>query len=158
MRGLQAGREGGTTPANFLGYSFIITGKVGRGRPSLTFLSRHHSSIISSSSRLSRFLWPLPQVSSKVDKRLFFFNVCREHVPWIVKFRAPWAGCGAHATTGSLLGAGLLLLVRGSVAKQTCFLESSAYRGLPYCFYLQSPGGLTIESPTWSAHSTPSWL
>ena len=43
------------TPGNSLGYSFIIKGKVGRGRrTSLSFVSRCHASIISSSSRLSR--------------------------------------------------------------------------------------------------------
>ena len=42
-------------PENLLVYHFIIKGKVGRGRrPSLSFLSRHHASVISSSSRLTR--------------------------------------------------------------------------------------------------------
>ena len=45
--------EGVLYPEN-LGFSFIIKGKVDRERRTLSFLSRHHASIISSSSRLSR--------------------------------------------------------------------------------------------------------
>ena len=41
-------------PKNLLGYNFTMRGKVGRGRRPLSFLSRHHASIISSSSGLSR--------------------------------------------------------------------------------------------------------
>ena len=42
-------------PENLLDYSFIIKGKMRKGRKaSLSFLSRCHASIISSSSRLSR--------------------------------------------------------------------------------------------------------
>ena len=42
-------------PENLLGYSFIVKGKVGKGkRTSLSFLSRHDASIIDFSSRLSR--------------------------------------------------------------------------------------------------------
>ena len=56
--GFQAGGWEMTCPGNLLGYSFIfyiIKGKVGRRRgPSLSFLSRCHVLIISSSSRLSR--------------------------------------------------------------------------------------------------------
>ena len=139
---------------NLLGYSFIITGKVGRGRrPSLTFLSRHHSSIISSSSRLSKFPRPLPQVSLHGQARstndcFVFFNVCREHVPWIIISHGSmgwmWGSCHHCFLVGGRSPA--------SVAKQTCFLESSTYKGLPFCLYLQSPGGLTIQSPPWSLH------
>ena len=45
--------EGVLHPENLVGFSFIIKGKVARGR-TLSFLSRHHTSIISSSSRLGR--------------------------------------------------------------------------------------------------------
>ena len=43
-------------PKNLVSYSFIMKGKVGRGRrsPSSSFLSRCHVSIISSSSVVSR--------------------------------------------------------------------------------------------------------
>ena len=45
-------------PRNFMGYSFIIKGRVARGkRPSLSFLSRCRASIISSSSRLNRVVF-----------------------------------------------------------------------------------------------------
>lgn len=54
----QAGGWEMTCPGNLLGYSFIfyiIKGKVGRRRrPSLPFLSRHHASVISFFSRLTR--------------------------------------------------------------------------------------------------------
>ena len=46
--------EGVSHPKNLLSYGFIIKGKVERGRTSLSFLSRRHASVISSSSRLSR--------------------------------------------------------------------------------------------------------
>ena len=46
--------EGVLHPENLVGFSFIIKGKVARGRRTLSFLSRHHTSIISSSSRLGR--------------------------------------------------------------------------------------------------------
>ena len=49
--GLQAGRREMLRPENLPDHSFIIKGKVGRGRRTLSFLSRHHASIISSSSR-----------------------------------------------------------------------------------------------------------
>ena len=56
--GFQAGGWEMACPGNLLGYSFIfyiIKGKVGRRRgPSLSFLSRCHVFIISSSSRLGR--------------------------------------------------------------------------------------------------------
>ena len=44
----------GQAPENLVGHSFIIKGKIGRGErpPSSSFLSRHHASIINSSSRL----------------------------------------------------------------------------------------------------------
>ena len=47
--------EGVLHPENLLGYSFVIKGKVGRGRrTSVSFLSRRHASIISSTSKLSK--------------------------------------------------------------------------------------------------------
>ena len=44
--------KGCHTPKNLLGYSFVIKGKVGRVRTSLSFLSRHASIISSSLARL----------------------------------------------------------------------------------------------------------
>ena len=53
--GLQVGRREMPRLENLLGYSFIIKWKVGRGRrPSISFLSRCHASIMSSSSRYGR--------------------------------------------------------------------------------------------------------
>ena len=51
--GLQTGRREMLRPENLPDHSFIIKGKVGRGRRTLSFLSRRHASIISSSSRWS---------------------------------------------------------------------------------------------------------
>ena len=54
MRTTSGWAGGVLCPENLLGYSFIIKGKMGRGRrTSLTFLSRRDIFIISSSSRLS---------------------------------------------------------------------------------------------------------
>ena len=55
-QGLAGGSSGeGSQPENILGYSFIIKGKVGRGRrTSLSFLSGCHASIITSSFRSGR--------------------------------------------------------------------------------------------------------
>ena len=52
--GLQVTGKVVSCPKNLLSYGFITKGKVKRGRTSLSFLSRRHASIISSSSRLSR--------------------------------------------------------------------------------------------------------
>ena len=53
------------------------------------------------------------------------------------------------------LGAYLMLLC-GFVAKQTCFLEKSwIYRGLPYIFYLQCPGGINYLITYFSLYSVP---
>ena len=64
-------------------YSFRIKGKVGKGRlTSLSFLSRHHGPIISSSSRLCRggffcfFFFCLYLV--KLGSQIIGFYVCTE--------------------------------------------------------------------------------
>lgn len=114
---------------NFLGYSFIIKGKVRRWRRTLSFLSRH-ASIISSSSRSGRgvFLFLCGQARSQV----IVFHVCREHIQGIINLLNSMAGCGSQAT--------IVLLFRGMshasvawfcyqasllgfVVKNTCFLE-----------------------------------
>ena len=49
-----------------------------------------------------------------------------------------------------------MLLLCGFVAKQTCFLEKSwTYKGLPYIFYLQSPGGINYLITYFSLSSVP---
>ena len=66
------------TPENLMGYSFIIKGEVGRGRKSLSFLSRYHDSIMNSS-RLGKGGFSLHSQTRSVHKLLFFY-VCKEHV------------------------------------------------------------------------------
>ena len=76
------GGRGVLHPENLLGYSFVIKGKVGRGRrTSLSFLSRCHASIISSS-RLSRGVFLSLMV--KLGPQVIVFPVCREHVLGII--------------------------------------------------------------------------
>ena len=66
-------------PENLLGYSFIIKGKVGRGRrPSLSFLNRHHASNISSSFRLGRGVFFPFMV--KLGTQISVFHGCKECV------------------------------------------------------------------------------
>ena len=74
------GRVRNACSENWCRYSFIIKGKVGRGRrPSLSFLSRCHASIISSSSRLSKgFFLPLHGQARCTN---YCFYVCREQCP-----------------------------------------------------------------------------
>ena len=75
--GLQEGWWEMSCPKNLPSYSFIIRGKVGRGkRTSLSFLSRCHASIISSSSRLGRVFLSLRGQARSTN---YCFCVCREH-------------------------------------------------------------------------------
>ena len=62
---------------NFLGYSFIIKGKVQKGR-TLSFLSRHHASIISSSSRLNRRVFL--SLHGQARSTNYCFLMCAENV------------------------------------------------------------------------------
>ena len=128
--GLQVGGQGGAVPWKLTGLQFIIKGKMGRGRrTSLTFLSRRPVFIISSSSRLSTGVFP--SASSWVHKWLFF--MCAESMSsGSLNCWAHWAGCGLMPPLFHCLGACLVLLLHGFVAKraclvfvvkQTCFLE-----------------------------------
>ena len=73
----------GCFPKNFLGYSFINSGRVGRGRrTSWSFLSRHHTSIISSSSRLTRAVFL--SLHGQARSTNLVFQVCRERVLGII--------------------------------------------------------------------------
>ena len=66
-------------PQNLLGYSFIIKGKVERGRrTSLSFLHRRPISIISFSSRLNKGVFLSYMV--KLVPQIIVSYVCREHV------------------------------------------------------------------------------
>ena len=76
--GLQAGGQEMPWPKNLLGYSFIIKGKVERGRrTSLSFLSRCHASIIGSSSRLGRGVFL--SLHGQARPTNYCLYVCREH-------------------------------------------------------------------------------
>ena len=84
---------------NLLSYSFIIKGKVARGRrPSLSFLSRPHVSISSSSSMLSRgvFLSLCGQVRS-TNYYYYYYYVCKEYVLGIINLLRSlgrmWVSC-----------------------------------------------------------------
>ena len=94
--------KGVLCPENLLGYSFIIKGKMGRGRrASLTFLSRRPVFIISSSSRLSTGVFPF---SVKLGPQMIVFYVCREHVLRIINLLSSLGRMWSHATIVSLFG------------------------------------------------------
>ena len=101
--GLQAGRREMPHPRNLLGYSFIIKGKVGRGRrTSLPFLSRCHASITSSSSTLDKGVFLC--LHGRVHK-LLFSSVCAESMSQgSLNYWAHCPGCGSHATIVLLFG------------------------------------------------------
>ena len=115
-----------------MGYSFIIKGKVGRGRrPPLPFLSRRRASIISSSSRLGKGVFLSLHGQAKLTK----------HCPSCVQRARPrdrsltelsGQGVGLMPHTVVLLsGAALVLLLPGFVAKQAClvlWLNQPAFR------------------------------
>ena len=118
--GLQAGRREMPHPRNLLGYSFIIKGKVGRGRrTSLPFLSRCHASITSSSSRLSRGVFLSLVV--KLGPQVTVFHVCREHVLGTVNLVSSLGRYGSHAAIVLLFTARLLLPLHGFVTKPAWF-------------------------------------
>ena len=103
---------------------FYSRRKSGEGRrPSLSFLSRGHGSIISSSSGLSKGIFLT--LHSQARSTNYCFCVCREHVLGIPNLLSSRAGCGSHATAGLLLGACLVCLSHCSAAQQACSLERS---------------------------------
>ena len=119
---LQAGEQEMLCPMNFVGYSFIVKGKVGRGKKPLSSwsLSRCHASNISSSPRsgrgafcpyvvkpgLSRLYGKI--ISGLSTMSIFYFEIsafykllfyaCREHVQGLLSSWAHWAGCGSQGT------------------------------------------------------------
>ena len=110
------------TLENLLGYSLIIKGKVGSGRDTLSFLGRHPASIVSSLFRLSRgiFLSLHGQARSTNYCFLCVQRACsRDHE--LTEF--PGQDVGLMPPLFYCLGACLLPLLCGYVAKQTCFLE-----------------------------------
>ena len=91
-------------PENLLGYSFIIKGKMGRGRrTSSSFLSRHHASIISSSSRLSQGIFLF---LGKLGPQITVFYVYREHVLGITNLLSTlgrmWGSCHLCQLSGGM--------------------------------------------------------
>ena len=117
--GLQA-TGGVSCPKNLLSYGIIIKGKVERGRTSLSFLSRRHASIISSSSRLSRGVFLSLRGSSRSTNYCCFFCVqraCpRDH--WLTDFTGQVVGL--MPPLFYCFGACLVLLLHGFVAKKAC--------------------------------------
>ena len=103
---------------NLRGYNFTIKGKVERGRTtSLSFLHRRHVSIISFSPRLNKgvFLSLYGQASSTNN---CFLCVQRAHPNLLGSMGRMWVSC----TIVLLLGACLVLLSYGFVAKQDCLV------------------------------------
>ena len=70
--------------------------KSGEGRrPALSFLSRHHASIIGSASRLS-WGFSCPYMV-KLGPQITAFRGWREHVRGLINLLSSRAGCGPHA-------------------------------------------------------------
>ena len=137
-------------PENLLGYSFIIKGKVGRGRrPSLSFLNRRRIFIIGSSSRLSREV--LLSLLVKLGLQMIVFWMCREHVLGIINLLSSlgriWFSCHHCFTVwGHVLCFCCMVLLLGKPA-WFCGYASLSWviinlHGSPVYFYLQSPGGI----------------
>ena len=127
-------------PENLPDHSFIIKGKVGRGRRTLSFLSRRHASIISSSSRQSGEFSASYMVRLGSQSIIF---LCEQRAcpgnHYLTELTEQDMGLMPHVLCFCCL---VLLLNKllGLVVKQSCFLaQSLTYRGLPYLFQLQSP-------------------
>ena len=149
--GLQVGGQEMLHTENLLGYNFTVKGKVGRGRrTSLSPLTRHCASIISSSSRLSRGVFLSLRGSSRSTNYCCFFCVqraCpRDH--WLTEFTGQVVGL--MPPLFYCFGACLVLLLHSFVAKKACLVLwlgklaflSYHYRRFPYFFYLHSPSGI----------------
>ena len=106
---------------NLLGYSFIIKGTVEQRRRPLSFLSRHHASIISSSSRLGREISLFLHGQAR-STNYCFFNVCRECVLGSLTCWAHGQHVGLIPPMFYCFGAYLMLLSHGFVAKQACMV------------------------------------
>ena len=107
-------------PENLVGYSFIIKGKVGRRRRrSLSFLSRHHACIISSSSRLSRGIFLFLHGQAKPTN--YYFLCVQRACPRNHELtELTGQDVGLMPPLFYCLGAHLMLLLHGFVAKQAC--------------------------------------
>ena len=129
---LQVGRQEGTMPWELTGLQFHNQRKMGRGRKtSLSFLSRHHASIISFSFSFSKGV-SLTLHGQARSINYCFFIVCRERVLGIINLLTSlgriWISCHhwfivwRHVSCFCLM---VLLLSKPScfVVKQTVFLE-----------------------------------
>ena len=77
--GWHVGRQEGTMPWELSGCSFITKAEVGRGRP-LSFLSRCHASILSSSTGLSRGVFLSLHCQARFITSLLTFFMCAENL------------------------------------------------------------------------------
>ena len=105
--GLHTGGQGGTMSWELTGLQFYNQRKSGQGEKKFFVLSRCHSSIISSSSRLSRGI-SLPLYGLGRSTNYCFF-MCVESMSW--GSLTYWAGYGSHTTTVYSFGAYLVLLL-----------------------------------------------
>ena len=78
--GLHVGRQEGTMPRELSALQLLIRAEVGRGRPSLAFLSRCHASIISSFTRLSRGVFLSLHCQARFQTCLLTFFMCAENL------------------------------------------------------------------------------
>ena len=96
--------------------------KWGRGKV-LSFLNRHHASIISSSSRLSGGVFL--SLRGQAGPQIIVFYVCREHVLGIFNFLSSlgriWGSCCHFG------GMSPVLLLHDFVAKQACLVSCKSF-------------------------------
>ena len=111
------------TPKNLPDYSFIIKGKVGRKRISLSFLSRCPASI-SSSSRMSRGVFSSLQSQARSSNYHLCVCVCVQracaHMTQIINLLSSLRR--SHATIVLLFGGHVSCLLHGFVAKKDCLV------------------------------------
>ena len=111
-------------PENLVGYSFIIKGRVGRGKrpPSSSFLSRRQASIMSSFSRLG-FLSLHGQARTVMTLwKLLFLCVQRACLRRHKLTELTEQDVGLMPPLFYCLGACLMLRLHGFLAKQTCLV------------------------------------
>ena len=122
------GEQEEAAPENLVGYSFIIRGRVERGkRPhSSSFLSRCHAYIINSSSRCGAGDFFVPTWSSQ-NCKTYFKSVYNEHlsilgiINLLSSLGRMWVSC-PHETMFYCFEVCLVLLLCSFVAKQACLI------------------------------------
>ena len=114
--------EGVLHPENLLGYSFVIKGKVGRGRrTSVSFLSRRHASIISSTSKLSKGVFLSLHGQARFTN-YGFLCVQRAYPRDHELTELTGQDVGLMAPLFYCFGVRLVLLLHGFVVKQACLV------------------------------------